>query len=76
MLARGVRPALVGSSAGLILAYSTSHVLSSLLFQVQPTDALTFAATAAGLLLVTLAASYIPARRAASVDPIVVLRDE
>jgi putative ABC transport system permease protein len=76
MLARGVRPALTGLAAGLAVTYLTSHVLSSLLFQVQPTDPATFVAIPAALVLATLAASYAPARRAALVDPIVVLRDE
>jgi hypothetical protein len=76
LLARGVRPAVAGLAAGVVVTYLTGHVLSSLLFQVQPTDLVTFVAISSGLLLVTFVASYLPARHAASVDPIVVLRDE
>jgi ABC-type antimicrobial peptide transport system permease subunit len=76
MLARGLRPALMGLAAGVVVSYSAGHVLSSLLFQVQSTDPATFVAISLALVLATLAASYVPARRAASVDPIVVLRDE
>jgi putative ABC transport system permease protein len=50
--------------------------MSSLLFQIQPTDPATFLAVALGLIGLALVACYIPARRAAKVDPIVALRYE
>lgn len=76
MVRRGLRPALVGLAVGVGVAYSSGHVLSSLLFEVQATDPTTFAAIAAALVLATLAASYVPARRAARVDPVAALRAE
>lgn len=76
MLAQGVWPVLAGLAAGLVIAYSTSHALTSLLFEVQPTDPVTFVAIAVLLALAALAAAYVPARRAAAVDPVDVLRDE
>jgi ABC-type lipoprotein release transport system permease subunit len=50
--------------------------MSSLLFGVTPVDAVTFAAAAGVLVVAALAASYIPARRAAAVDPVETLRGQ
>jgi putative ABC transport system permease protein len=53
---------------------SLTRLMSSLLFGVKPADALTFISVIGLLFLVAMAASYIPARRAAGVDPLVALR--
>ncbi len=53
-----------------------SHLMSAMLFGVRPSDPLTFAAVSVVLVLASLLASYIPARRAAKVDPIVALQYE
>lgn len=76
VLGQGLALALIGIAIGLIGALSLTRVLSDLLFEVQPTDPLTFAGVAAVLSFAALAACYIPARRAAHVDPIVALRSE
>ncbi len=70
---QGLRPALLGTGIGLAGALALSHLLRSLLFGVSPTDPATFAGVAVLLCLVTLAACWLPARRAARVDPIVAL---
>jgi putative ABC transport system permease protein len=64
---------LVGGIAG---ALAATRALSTLLFEVKPADPLTFILTPALLFSIALLASYIPARRAAKVDPMVALRYE
>jgi putative ABC transport system permease protein len=71
----GVKPAAVGLIVGLIASLGATRVLSNLLFGISPTDPATFAGVFALLAAVTVIASYVPARRAASVDPLLVLRD-
>ena len=63
-----------GLAAGLLAAAATGRGLASLLYGVGPYDPVTFAAAAAAVVLASLAASAIPARRAARLDPMVVLR--
>ena len=65
-----------GVALGLAGASGVTRVLQKLLFDVTPTDAATFTAVSVLLILVALAATYIPARRATSVDPMVALRYE
>jgi putative ABC transport system permease protein len=66
----------VGALAGLAAAVALTRVMSSLLFGVSATDPTTFVAVTGVLVLVALAASYLPARRAASLDPMQLLREE
>lgn len=76
VVGEGLRLALVGALTGVVAALLLTRLLASLLFGVSPADPLTFVAIVALLLLVTLAASYIPARRAMKVDPVTALRCE
>ncbi len=76
VLAQGTRLTLLGVAIGVLAALTFSRLLASLLFSVSPTDPLTFAGVAALLMFVALIASYLPARRAMRVDPIVALRYE
>ncbi len=72
----GARLAAIGLVCGLAGAVAASRALSTLLFGVTTTDPSTFAAVAGTLALVALAAAYLPARRAAAVDPMAALRTE
>ena len=67
---------LSGVAAGTITALFVSRTMTKMLFGVTPTDPVTFASVAAVLVGVALFASYLPARRATRVDPIVALRAE
>ena len=73
---KGLKLALAGVLLGVALGVAVTRLMSSLLFGVGATDATTFAAGALLLLLLALLASYVPARRAMRVDPIVALRAE
>ncbi|HEV3139677.1 MAG TPA: FtsX-like permease family protein, partial [Vicinamibacterales bacterium] len=68
--------AVVGVAAGIVAAAGLARVVSSMLFDTTPADPLTFSAVAAVLLAAAFAASYLPARRAARIDPAVTLRAE
>jgi len=76
VIGQGMRPALMGLGAGIIGALGFTRLLASLLFGVKPTDLLTFTVVSLILTGVAALASYIPARRAMKVDPIVALRYE
>jgi predicted permease len=69
-------PVALGITIGLAAAVAASRVIASFLFETEPTDALTFASTAVALAGTALLAAWIPARRAARVDPVRALRAE
>ncbi len=73
---QGVRLSLIGMAIGLAGAFVASRVLSSLLYGIRPTDPITFICVSLVLAAVTLIASYLPARRAIAIDPMVALRYE
>ncbi len=76
VLWRGLRLTLIGVALGVVGAMAVTRVLSSLLYDVGPTDPLTLASVSLVLSVIALLASYLPARRAAKVDPMAALRCE
>jgi putative ABC transport system permease protein len=76
VLRRGMTLAIIGLLFGLAGAFALTRLMTTLLFEVNPTDAFTFAIVSASLIVVALLACYIPARRATKVSPLVALRSE
>jgi predicted permease len=76
VLSQGMRVALIGIAIGIPVALGLTRFMFSLLHGVKPTDPLTFISVSLILTAVALLASYIPARRATKVDPMVALRHE
>ena len=76
VMGQGLRLAITGIALGVITAVALTRVLESVLYGVAPTDVVTFMGVVLLLIAVALVASYIPARRATKVDPLVALRYE
>jgi ABC-type antimicrobial peptide transport system permease subunit len=74
VLSRGFKLAGMGVGAGIVGALGLSRFLGSMLNDVKPTDPWVFAATAIAVVVVTLASSYLPARRASGMDPASILK--
>ncbi len=76
VIRQGLRVALIGLAIGAAGSLALSRVMQTLLFEIQPTDPLTFIGVTALLATVAVLACYLPARRASSVDPMTALRYE
>jgi putative ABC transport system permease protein len=76
MMGLGLRLTIVGVLIGLVGAFVSTRLMGSLLFEISAANPLAFTLPAALLLLVTVLAAYLPARRAASIDPMRALRAE
>lgn len=75
-LRRGLMLTLADVALGIGMALALARVMSALLFGVSPADPLTYAAVSAGLMTVALLATYLPARRASRIDPVIALRSD
>jgi ABC-type antimicrobial peptide transport system permease subunit len=75
-LRKGALLAGIGAAMGIPVALALSHVMGSFLYGISPRDLVVFGGVPVLLLAVALAATYLPARRAAKVDPMVALRYE
>lgn len=76
IIGNGMSLALIGVALGLVGAFALTRVMAGILFGVTTTDALTYTSVSAGLIAVALLACYMPARRAAKIEPLVALRYE
>ena len=74
VLRDGMRLALLGVAIGIVAALGLTRLMAKMLYGVSPTDPLTFLAISVLLLLIAMAACYIPARRAMCVEPVIALR--
>ena len=76
VLRQGLVLAMIGIVTGMLCALGLTRMLSSLLYGVAPTDPVTFAASTTILLGVAILACWLPARRAARIDPVLALRQD
>jgi ABC-type antimicrobial peptide transport system permease subunit len=76
VLRQGLTTSVVGVAIGLAGSFMLTRTMRSLLFEIGPNDPVTLVSVTLLLMLATVLASYIPARRAAKLDPMVALRNE
>jgi len=76
VVGHGMRLTLAGLIAGIMAAFALTRAMSTMLVGVKPTDPLTFVTMAAAFLVIAILAAWLPARRAANLDPTVALREE
>jgi putative ABC transport system permease protein len=76
VVGQGLRSALIGTGIGMVASLALTRFFATMLFGIKPTDPVTVVAVSLLLLMVTLFACYLPARRATKVDPMVALRYE
>ena len=76
VVAQGTRVAAVGAGIGVIAAFGLTRLMSKLLYGVTPSDPITFVVVTLALCAVAVVASYLPARRATRIDPLMALRSD
>jgi ABC-type antimicrobial peptide transport system permease subunit len=76
MVGKGLTLSVIGIVIGLLASFASTRVLASMLVEVKPTDPMTFASVAVLFLVIAFLASWLPAIRAAGLDPTTALRNE
>jgi putative ABC transport system permease protein len=76
MVGKGLYLSVIGIAIGLVASFITTRILASMLVEVKPTDPVTFASVAVVFLVIAFLASWLPALRAAGLDPTTALRNE
>ena len=76
VVSQGAKVVLIGVGIGVVVALATTRLMAALLFEVKAVDPIVFAAMSVMMIAIGMLASYMPARRASSVDPIVSLRSD
>jgi ABC-type lipoprotein release transport system permease subunit len=76
MVGKGMYLSVIGIVIGLLASFAATRVLASMLVEVKPTDPVTFASVAVLFLVIAFLASWLPAVRAAGLDPTTALRNE
>ena len=76
MIGKGLYLSVIGIAIGLVAAFGLTRILASMLVQVKPTDAVTFVFVSVLFLFIAFMASWLPALRAAGLDPTTALRNE
>ncbi|MEX2283988.1 MAG: ABC transporter permease [Gemmatimonadota bacterium] len=76
VVSQGTMVVLIGAAIGVGAAYMTTRFLANLLYDVKPVDPIAFGVTSAMMIVIGMLASYVPARRASSVDPMMALRSD
>lgn len=74
VIRQGMQPALIGLGIGIAGAFILTRLLTSQLYEIKPTDSAAFSVVTLGLVFVSFIACYVPARRAAKIDPMIALR--
>jgi ABC-type antimicrobial peptide transport system permease subunit len=76
VVSQGAKVVLIGVVIGVVVALATTRLMGALLFGIKAVDPIVFAAMSVMMIAIGMLASYMPARRASSVDPIVSLRSD
>jgi putative ABC transport system permease protein len=76
VIRQGMQPAIAGVGIGMVGAFALMRLLAGQLYEIKPTDPITFGIVAFGLLVISMVACYIPARRATKIDPMAALHIE
>jgi ABC-type antimicrobial peptide transport system permease subunit len=76
MVGKGISLSVIGIAIGLLAAFALTRILTSMLVEVKPTDPATFVFVSMLFLIIAVMASWIPALRAAGLDPTTALRNE